>query len=173
MGKPIELSKEQKSRFWTKVKIKKPHECWEWTGYCRGEGYGEFGLKSGSYVLAHRVAYTLTSSSIPDNLCVLHQCDNPKCCNPAHLELGDRAKNNRDAFSRNRHKKATGEDSHRSKLTKREVQQIISEYQKGVWGHGTPALASKYGVDAKTIWHIVTGSTWKDITNTEKEKDTC
>lgn len=170
MAKTIKLSKEEKERFRSKIKCGELDECWEWNGYCRKEGYGEFRLSQNGYVLAHRVAYVLAYGPIPNNLCVLHQCDNPPCCNPTHLELGTREKNNQDAFTRNRQTRAKGRASHKSKLTEKEVKEIILHYQKGIHGCGTPALATKYGVDAKTVWHIVNGNTWSCITNILKKQ---
>jgi hypothetical protein len=40
---------------------------------------------------AHRLAYQLSSHSIPPGMLVMHTCGNPSCCNPAHLKMGTRA----------------------------------------------------------------------------------
>src|SRR5690606_33573113 len=70
-----------------------PDECWLFSGgshnkrgwhrlICHREG----GTKK-NYP-AHRVSYEVHVGSIPEGLSVLHRCDNPPCCNPAHLFLG-------------------------------------------------------------------------------------
>lgn len=64
-----------------------PWGCWHWTKSQDSNGYGH--LRVGSRLeKAHRHAYTVWVGPIPDGLQVLHDCDNPRCCNPAHLHLG-------------------------------------------------------------------------------------
>lgn len=55
----------------------------------RRGGYGIVTFE-GARHLAHRVAYLLANEldELPNAIQVLHQCHNPGCCNPAHLELG-------------------------------------------------------------------------------------
>jgi hypothetical protein len=88
-------------RFWQFVN--KTDTCWLWTG-SRSRGYGLIGAgASGKTKSAHRVSYELANGPIPAGMWVLHKCDNPPCVNPAHLFLGDRADNMRDAFRKGRH----------------------------------------------------------------------
>jgi hypothetical protein len=49
---------------------------------------------------AHRVAWQLTHGPITGDQHVLHACDNPGCCNPAHLFLGNQDLNMKDAASK-------------------------------------------------------------------------
>jgi hypothetical protein len=80
-------------RFWNKVDIKdNTEECWNWTAYICPDGYCSFRLYD-KMVLAHRVTYMLIKGEIPNRLQVLHLCNNPLCCNPKHLELGNQSKN--------------------------------------------------------------------------------
>lgn len=78
-GKTVE------ERFWEKVDRRGPDECWEWQAARGPKGYGLFA--GGEYGRqANRVAYQLTYGLLTDrSLVVHHRCDNPPCCNPAHL----------------------------------------------------------------------------------------
>jgi hypothetical protein len=51
---------------------------------------------------AHRLAYLFTYGVIQAGLCVLHRCDNPPCCNPAHLWLGTSQENINDMIRKDR-----------------------------------------------------------------------
>jgi hypothetical protein len=93
-------------RFWTKVERGLPDRCWEWRAGRDNHNYGNFSVHSVMHH-AHRIAYELTYGPIPDGCMVLHSCDNPPCCNPAHLRTGTHVDNMRDMRER-RHKHATG-----------------------------------------------------------------
>jgi predicted transcriptional regulator len=67
--------------------IIRPYGCYEWTGVlCKG-----YGRLNGRY--AHRFSWELYNGNIPENLQVLHKCDNSKCVCPNHLYLGDDSDN--------------------------------------------------------------------------------
>lgn len=69
--------------------------CWEWQRARHERGYGLLSL-GGRTVRAHRFAWELFVGDLPDNVQVLHRCDNPPCCNPDHLFLGSPAINHAD-----------------------------------------------------------------------------
>ena len=82
-----------------------PEKCMEWQGCLDGHGYGQIfaGGNDRRKVAAHRFAWEFaTGRKIPDGMCVLHDCDNPKCVNPFHLRLGTHAMNTRDMVERGR-----------------------------------------------------------------------
>jgi len=65
---------------------KQENGCWIWRGSTTGR-YGKIGA-AGYQLGTHRVAYELWVGEIPEGLSVMHTCNNPRCCNPAHLCVG-------------------------------------------------------------------------------------
>lgn len=91
------------TRLWARVdKSGGPDVCWPWTGARRAEGYGMISDGNGHNTGTHRLAWTFTNGPIPAGLFVCHRCDNPPCCNPAHLFLGTNADNARDRADKGR-----------------------------------------------------------------------
>lgn len=72
-------------RFWAKVQVGGPTECWPWTAARNTKGYGQF-KASGKLVPAHRWAYEQIVGKIPDGLQIDHLCRNRGCVNPGHME---------------------------------------------------------------------------------------
>lgn len=85
--------------FWSFVD--RSGECWIWTGHRNAAGYGHISV-DGKLVLAHRHAWTLENGPIPPGLDILHRCDNPPCCRPAHLRPGTDSDNALDRERRGR-----------------------------------------------------------------------
>ena len=75
--------------------------CWEWQGDLTHNGYGRVKV-DGKAKRVHRVMWELRHGPIPDGMVVMHKCDNPKCCNPEHLELGTQRENVADMIQKNR-----------------------------------------------------------------------
>lgn len=146
--KPIELAK-----FWSRVACSTDFQCWPWRGGASGEnGYGRW--RGG---MAHRFAYELVHGPIDDGLLVRHRCDNPRCCNPHHLEVGTHADNMRDAVER--HRIAKGERHGKTKLTLEQVAYIRANPDRLKLGR----LAEMFGVSESTVSYIRSGRSWKVV----------
>lgn len=85
---------------WIKNNCNVINDCWEWSKSLFPNGYGQIRVKNTTFLL-HRFTYELVYGTIPENLLVRHKCDNRKCCNPKHLELGNYHENNLDTIIRN------------------------------------------------------------------------
>lgn len=90
-----------RERFWEKVDVVEPDQCWNWTGSKTSFGYGVISV-SGKLHRAHRVSVELDGRVIQPGMVVMHTCDNPSCCNPAHLRIGTQVENALDMISKKR-----------------------------------------------------------------------
>lgn len=81
-------------RFWEFVDKETNNGCWLWIGNTVGRRgdrhYGQFSLKPGRPIYAHRFSYELTKGTIPKGFHIHHICKNRICVNPDHLELIDK-----------------------------------------------------------------------------------
>jgi hypothetical protein len=138
-------------RFWSKVQ--KGDGCWHWIACTGGGGYGAF-TPTGTHrhTTAHRVAWRLTYDPIPKGQFVCHRCDNPRCCRPDHLFLGDAADNNQDRSRKGRHPLA--------KLNPALVRDIRRRYAAG---ENQRQLAEAFGVSQATIACVTSGRLWKHV----------
>ncbi len=130
--------------------------CWEWTGVLR-RGYGRITI---NYKMqsVHRVIYEYCYGPIfKEKPCILHRCDNPKCCNPLHLYAGTHQDNTDDMLKRNRCKTGQGEKNHSVKLTEEQVLEIRASKEL------LRILAKRYNMSITTIHEIKTRKTWKHI----------
>lgn len=85
------------ARFWAKVRVRRPSQCWPWRGGASDGGYGRFRV-NGRLVLAHHVAWELAHGPLPEKpgyhgSVVRHSCDTPACCNWRHLRHGTQLDN--------------------------------------------------------------------------------
>lgn len=83
-------------------------ECWLWPGHRDRKGYGVVATTLGSrsakrslrvprVVLAAKLGRILDEDEL-----ACHSCDNPPCCNPAHLFAGSRSDNAHDMLAKGR-----------------------------------------------------------------------
>lgn len=125
------------------VRKGKPDECWVFTGQTNRERYGMYSYRSQNH-MAHRFAYEKEIGPIAEGLFVLHTCDNPPCCNPAHLMPGTPLDNVQECIERGRHTVGFP-------LAKREA--IVTDRLAGL---SIEETAEKHGVSFGTVQRYVT-----------------
>lgn len=145
-------------RFWNKVDIRGPDECWPWKARKFKSGYGAIS-RGDTEARSHRVAWELIYGPIPNDLHVCHHCDEPGCINPAHLFLGTAAENRADAARKGRLPR--GEHHYSARLTSNQVLFIREEYARGKTTHRR--LGTRFNVDHATIGNIIRRETWRHI----------
>lgn len=138
-----------------RVDVGGANDCWEWQG-CRDRGYGRTSIGNVS-LHAHRVIFAHFNGPIPDGLIVRHRCDNPPCCNPAHLELGTHYDNAHDKIARGRARSVRGEGHPAARLTERDVRSIRSRLGAG---ETQSALAREFGITKVAVHAIHHRKTW-------------
>jgi hypothetical protein len=81
-----------------------PDACWPWTGGRDDDGYGRFcvDVATRPCVRAHRYVLELVGLEAFPWEDAAHKCDNPPCCNPAHLEPLSHRENMRQMAARGR-----------------------------------------------------------------------
>lgn len=146
------------AKFWARVdQTGGPSACWPWKlSLDSPNGYGQV-RRAGRRGRAHRVAFMLSTGVDPEGYFVLHRCDNPPCCNPAHLMLGDSAENTRQRGERDR--TSSGERNPRAKLTDVAVRDIRARCAAG---ESQRAIARDYGIAQTLVSSVHRRQVWKD-----------
>jgi hypothetical protein len=131
--------------------------CWEWQAARLKSGYGNF-HSGGKKWRAHRYAYQHFVGDI-GRFHVLHRCDNPPCCNPAHLFLGTPADNAKDKALKGRtgKEKRRGEMNVRAKLTDVAVTEIRASAETG------GELARRLGVSRTLVNMVRRREIWRHV----------
>lgn len=156
------------ARFWSKVDKNGPTQdhtpelgpCWIWTGYTNKSGYGEVGRRAPRRVeCTHRVAWELTRGESAGELCVLHRCDHPPCCNPTHLFLGTRTENMNDKVRKGRQHR--GEQHAHAILTEDLVRDIRS--LRFADRMKIREIAEFLGVTEGAVGSVCDGTNWRHV----------
>ncbi len=152
------LSERRIKRFWAMVdRSAGPRSCWPWRGKVERNGYAKTLLSGHKHWLCHRLAWVIAFGEIPEGLCVLHHCDNRRCCNPSHFFLGDRADNAADCVEKGR--SLRGERNHAAKLTPEQILEIRALRDVDT----QQDLADRYGVTQAIISKIQLGRLWRHV----------
>ncbi len=142
------------------VRQGKPDDCWPWLGNVNQDGYGRLHLHGKKAAVPHRFAYALLHGPIPRGLECCHSCDNPRCCNPAHLFLGTHKQNMEDMVKKGRQAFLKGELHGEAKLNEKQVLEIRKMHEAGKSQY---RLASIFNVSKRLIWNIVHRKSWVHI----------
>jgi hypothetical protein len=144
--------------------------CWEVTSHKPvGRSYPRIRVKKpgtvghGKLTEIHRIFYERYKGPILEGEKVRHQCDNPICCNPDHLEVGTQQDNMDDKVERNRQVKGRG--IHTVKLSDEQVLEIFKNTETS-----RRELATKFNVTYQTIATIQRGESWTHLTNVNPNK---
>lgn len=144
--------------FWRFVEKIPGIDCWLWSGVTVRGGYGRFAFNRSKY-RAHRFSWIISNGNIPDELQVLHRCDNPPCVNPAHLFLGTNKDNIADKVAKGRASRwaPRGSDGSNAKLTDNQVLSIRDD--KRIYR----LIAADFGITSRQVCSIKLRRQWKHI----------
>ncbi len=154
MGRPKNIPED----VWKRIDKGEDKDCWNWLGGCVGGGYGQISIGDKMY-LTHRLVYELIYGNIIEGLCILHNCNNPKCCNPSHLRMGTIEENNVQRDREGRRVIVFGEKCGTHKLTNIQVRKIRELYSTK--NYTQTELGKRFKIDQSNISYIVRKKTWR------------
>lgn len=149
------FTEKQINRLWSNVEVSGPDECWNWKRSVYWDGYGKVKI-GGVMYQPHRVVKML-ETEIPKGLEVMHACDNRRCCNPAHLQLGTHKDNMADMVRKGRRRNGVW----KLKMTQVLADQLRADFAGGFSRKG---LARKYNISPAHTRDILKGIYWTEGT---------
>jgi hypothetical protein len=87
-----------------------------------------------------------------------HTCDNPRCCNPAHILDGTHADNRRDSVERGRYQHGA---THW--MAKIDAAAVVEIRRRRALGEPLKSIADDFGVTIAHVHNIYTRRTWKHV----------
>lgn len=119
-------------RFLEKIRPNTSNNCMEWIGSLDTYNYGLFRYKTKLYKAHRWCVEFIQLKNIPKGSIVRHICDNPRCVNPDHLELGSKKDNAQDREKRNRSNRRNRDNPHgKAKLTTYDIIEGIEMFNNG------------------------------------------
>lgn len=155
-----DIGRLREMRFWSKVDMKGPDECWDWQASLNHHDYGRFKMERYMTLHANRVAWALHNRRDPGELMVLHSCDRPQCCNPFHLRLGTPADNIQDMIERGRrnYPDQAGSANGAAKIDEQTLAVIVQRLKDG-WNN--KQIAADLPVGHSLVSRIRVGISWR------------
>ena len=126
--------------------------------------YGKVAFQ-GKTLRTHRVAFFLQHGRWPNPNCN-HTCDNPACCNPAHLYEGDQQDNVADMVRRGRRITTKGRHVNVGSANgnaKLDEFKVMAIRRLCAAGNTHAAVAALFDVSQPIVNNIVKGRTWKHV----------
>lgn len=147
--------------------------CWLWMKGLDKDGYGQ-ASRQNKNIRAHRLSWLLNRGELKQGFVIMHSCDTPACCNPAHLSQALQIENNNDKMRKKRHRVASGDDhylkrnpearsgekSNWAKVTNAQAAIIRDRFAAGEM---QKTLAAEFGITRSAISGIVTRRTFIHI----------
>lgn len=161
----LEVSKKTMERFWRKANVCEHGKycrrcCWEWKGNRKfGTKYARFNVPGlGNKARAHRFIWIVLFNHKfipPDNVQILHACDNPPCVNIWHLFAGSHESNMYDRRMKGRGSQVG------TRYTIKTASQVRRLYVTKKYTIGD--LARKFGSSESPVNFILRGMSWRMI----------
>jgi hypothetical protein len=130
-------------------------ECWPWTGYKDGHGYGQINWKRWPFAV-HRLVCVLHHGLPPDqSMEACHRCNTPPCINPSHLYWGTRKQNVADA-------RKAGTITRGSRMWSAKLKEEDAAF---IYSSTIPAkqAATMFKVSLSLIYYIRRNDIWKHV----------
>lgn len=154
MGRP----RNTLQNFWEKIFFPiDSYGCWMWIGTTGTDRYGVFVINRKPH-RSSRLMWEIRYGEIPSGFCVCHACDNPRCCNPAHLFLGTQGDNIKDKVDKKR--QAMGESSGRAILTESDVIEIFRLRHIGLTHK---EISKVFDIDRSHVGDILHSKCWRHL----------
>jgi hypothetical protein len=126
-------------------------DCLVWQGARLPKGYGQIRINRVTKQ-THRALWTAIHGEPDESMMVMHTCDNPPCCNPAHLRLGTADDNAADMVAKGRSADTRNERSGKAKLTNVQIAEIRRLRGDGV---SCTELGRRYDIHPSHVSRIV------------------
>lgn len=118
-------------------------DCLEWIRCFNTDGYPRAGVKGNTNLKVHRVVYELYTGQDIKGLVVRHKCDNIRCINPEHLDIGTTLDNVADRVIRGRCY---------NQITQDEINHILDLRINGLTHK---LIGERLGIKIKRVSHIL------------------